>query len=66
MRSEAGGSAMRSGTVLASLLAWWLIYYNGEHYIFGRAFTTQSLCDAAAENLRQQGLWARCAEIRSW
>jgi hypothetical protein len=57
---------MRSGVVLASLLAWWLIYYNGEHWIFRRAFGTQSLCETAAENLRQEGISARCAEIKAW
>jgi hypothetical protein len=52
--------------VIASLLAWWLIYYNGERWIFRHAFGTQSLCETAAENLRSQGIAARCAEIKSW
>ena len=52
--------------VVASLLAWWLIYYNGEHWIFRQAFSTQSVCETAAGNLRVQGIAARCAEIKSW
>jgi hypothetical protein len=57
---------MRIRMVLSSLFAWWLIYYDGEHWIFQRSFITHSLCEAAAENLRHQGIGARCAEIRAW
>jgi hypothetical protein len=57
---------VRRRAVLASMLSWWLIYYSGEHWIFWKAFGTQSLCETAAGNLRREGISARCAEIRPW
>jgi hypothetical protein len=47
---------------VAACLTWWLIYYNG---IFRQAFGTQALCERAASSLREQGIAARCAEIKS-
>ena len=58
--------ALATLMMVAALLAWWLIYYNGEHWVFRQAFSTQSLCETAAGNLRGQGIAARCAEIKNW
>jgi hypothetical protein len=60
------GQASKTAVVMAWFLAWWLIYFDGERWIFRRAFGTQPLCEAAAESLRSHGIVARCAEIKSW
>ncbi len=55
---------MKTLVVMASLFAWWLVYYDGERWIFRKAFGTQVLCETAAENLSSAGITARCVEIR--
>ena len=48
------------------MLAWWLFYWDGEHWIQFGSWNSESLCEANAQIFLDKGISAVCIEVKSW
>jgi hypothetical protein len=48
------------------MLAWWLFYFDGEHWVQFGSWDSARLCETNAQNFRDKGITAVCIEVKSW